>query len=293
MQFSLKTWLHLIGSALGLSGVVFVVIRLSSYSGEIDLGGFNGGDWLLIALLSLFYGAATTFLVQAWRELLGHFGVRTAGRWALKAYGQAQIAKYVPGNVLHLAGRQALGMAAGLPGVPLAKSVMWELICFSAAGAFFGGLASALIRTGLPPLILGPVFVAVFLGAVTVLRRFWAPAVGNAFAWQFLFLTISSSVFVAVAALFTPLSLTIATGFALAAAFVVAWLAGLVTPGAPAGIGVRELVLLFLLRGLFAESDLLLAVVLGRCITVLGDFLFFLYAYLSPGASAKTPTADG
>ncbi len=62
----------------------------------------------------------------------------------------------------------------------------------------------------------------------------------------------------------------------LVGAFVISWLVGLITPGAPAGVGVRELVLLFLLKGVVAEVDLLLAVALGRVITVIGDFLFFL-----------------
>jgi len=45
-------------------------------------------------------------------------------------------------------------------------------------------------------------------------------------------------------------------------------------PGAPAGVGVRELVLLFLLKNVVAEAELLLAVVLGRLVTVMGDLLF-------------------
>jgi uncharacterized membrane protein YbhN (UPF0104 family) len=45
---------------------------------------------------------------------------------------------------------------------------------------------------------------------------------------------------------------------------VIAWLAGLVITGAPAGVGVRELVPLYLLEGYVMETNLLLAVVLGR-----------------------------
>jgi hypothetical protein len=41
---------------------------------------------------------------------------------------------------------------------------------------------------------------------------------------------------------------------------------------------VRELVLLFLLKGLVLDSDLLLAVLISRVVTVAGDVLFFLAA---------------
>jgi uncharacterized membrane protein YbhN (UPF0104 family) len=72
-----------------------------------------------------------------------------------------------------------------------------------------------------------------------------------------------------------PALWTIASG-----AYVVAWLAGLVTPGAPAGVGVREMVLIFLLGHAIPETELLPAVVVSRLVTVAGDVLFFAAAAL-------------
>ena len=63
-------------------------------------------------------------------------------------------------------------------------------------------------------------------------------------------------------------------------AYVIAWLAGLVTPGAPAGIGVREIVMYALLHTLISQSDLLTAIVLARIVTVAGDLLFYLLALI-------------
>ena len=65
-------------------------------------------------------------------------------------------------------------------------------------------------------------------------------------------------------------------------AFVLAWLIGLVTPGAPAGGGIREAVLLFLLGHRYAPGDLLLAIVLGRSVNIVGDVGYFLLASLLP-----------
>jgi hypothetical protein len=64
-------------------------------------------------------------------------------------------------------------------------------------------------------------------------------------------------------------------------AYVLAWLAGLLTPGAPAGLGVRELVLFFLLKGFVPESDMVLSVLLGRVVTVAGDLVFFVLASIN------------
>lgn len=47
-------------------------------------------------------------------------------------------------------------------------------------------------------------------------------------------------------------------------------------PGAPAGIGVRETVLVLLLGSYMIEADLLMAVLIGRIVTVFGDVIFFL-----------------
>jgi hypothetical protein len=73
-------------------------------------------------------------------------------------------------------------------------------------------------------------------------------------------------------------------------AYVVAWLAGLLTPGSPAGMGVREIALLALLGSRFAEADLLMAVVVSRGITLAGDVGFFAWALLGSLARRGRPT---
>jgi uncharacterized membrane protein YbhN (UPF0104 family) len=62
--------------------------------------------------------------------------------------------------------------------------------------------------------------------------------------------------------------------FYVPAAFVTAWLIGLVTPGAPAGIGVREIVLIYLSGDYFDNGSILLSVMILRIVTVLGDVIF-------------------
>lgn len=283
MQFSLKRCFHIFGSVLGLFGVMCVVTRLYSYSDKIDLTRFNATTWLLIAMLTVLYGAVgNSFLVQAWWQLLAFFDLNVQRSWALKAYGLSQIAKYVPGNVFHLAGRQALGMAVGLPGVSLAKSVFWDLALQASTAAFFGVLATLLARTQLDVVAAVAILFATSVAATVALYRAFAPQVGVAFASQICYLTVSSLVFVGALKVIAISSYSSAVIFPVFAAYVLAWLAGFVTPGAPAGVGVRELVLLFLLKGMLNESDLLLALVLGRFVTVLGDSLFFIYAYFSP-----------
>ena len=69
------------------------------------------------------------------------FGANVSLRWVIKVYGTSQLAKYLPGNIFHLVGRHALGMAAGVPTGVLAKSAVWELGLISLSAAIFGALA--------------------------------------------------------------------------------------------------------------------------------------------------------
>jgi hypothetical protein len=64
------------------------------------------------------------------------------------------------------------------------------------------------------------------------------------------------------------------------AAFALAWILGFLAPGAPAGLGVRESIMLLLLAGAAPEADLLLFVLLARVVTMLGDAICFAVGWL-------------
>jgi uncharacterized membrane protein YbhN (UPF0104 family) len=69
----------------------------------------------------------------------------------------------------------------------------------------------------------------------------------------------------------TPLSLEWLP--VLVEAFALSWLAGFVAPGAPAGLGVREGVLVALLGPLLESALVLQIVVAFRLATLVGDFI--------------------
>jgi hypothetical protein len=268
--------LHIIGGVLCLFSVGFVLIRLNTYADQIDFARFDLTAWVMIGLLTFVYGAANVLLAQAWWHLLAFFDVKVKKGWAVKVYGLSQLAKYVPGNILHLAGRQALGMVAGLPVRALVKSALWELGLIAVAGALFGFLALPLVLPDLPVFVSAEVFGVMLVLCVIALGRLVSPSVGAAFIWQIVFLALSGAVFMSILVLVAPPFVTFSAFSVLCGAYVIAWLAGLVTPGAPAGVGVRELVLLFLIGGQVEQTNLLLAIVVGRLVTVGGDFFYFL-----------------
>ena len=282
MLLSVKRSLHWVGSALAIVGIVFVALRLYNFGDDIDFSRLGMVDWLVLFGYSLVYGLANLMLAFAWGDLLGHFGVGRTRRWVVNVFGFSQIAKYVPGNIFHLAGRQAMGMVAAVPTWSLAKSSVWELSLISVTGGLFGLLTLPLL---VPVAVLSGIAAFTMVVGIVVagLWRYIGHLVARVFAWYVGFLAISGTLFVGILPLLLSEgsvgenSLWISMG----GAYVIAWLAGLVTPGSPAGLGVREFVLLFLLKVDIAEADLLLAVLLNRVVTVIGDLLFFGVVFLN------------
>lgn len=290
MRLNLKNCLHWSGSAIAIAGIAFVALRLREYGSEIDFARFGMVGWTGIVAFALIYGLANLMLALAWRDLLERFGAQVTNRWAIKTYGISQLAKYVPGNIFHLAGRQAMGMAADVPGWPLAKSTIWELGLIALSGAAFGVLALPLVVTVVNRSVVIIAYVLTSIFATILISYYFGRTVARAFVLYILFLSVSAAIFAGLINLVSPLSLSDATLWpTLGGAYVLAWLAGFVTPGAPAGLGIRELVLLFLLQGLVGGPDLLLVIMLGRAITVSGDFAFFVFAsLLRGGKNART-----
>lgn len=278
MRFNLRTWANWAGTAIAILAVVYVTYLFSQYSAEIDLTRFSITQWLMFGVYALIYGAANIFLAFSWRKILEHLSATISLIRAIRIFGISQLAKYLPGNILHLAGRQAMGMAQGIPALILVKSAGWEFVLIALAGSLF----SILILPIFYPVLANHGAIVFFIAAITLigwgLFRFFGKKILQAYFAYLIFLSISGVIFASLLAVFS--SGYDAHYHSVIAAFIIAWLAGLITPGAPAGIGVRELVLLFLLKGIILEADILIAVVLGRLVTVFGDLTFYFYSII-------------
>jgi len=170
-------------------------------------------------------------------------------------------------------------MAAGVPGWPLAKSSIWELGLLTLTGTIFGILALPLIVSDVSLSGAAFAFILMVIISTALLGFYSGQQVARAFVLYACFFAVYAAIFIGLIKLVSSLSVSdVSLWPAFCGAYVLAWLAGFITPGAPAGIGVRELVLLFLLKGAIAEADLIFIVLLGRMVTVLGDSLFFLYS---------------
>jgi hypothetical protein len=270
-----RNTLSWIGGALGIAGAVFVGHKLWKQSGHIAEIQIDEQFLLLIALLSLIYGLTNFLLARAWWLLLKCFNDVTAWKWAVKTYGISQLAKYVPGNVFQFAGRQALGVAEGLSGKSMAKSAVVEIALLAISGATLASLTLSLVYAGLQNFI-GPL-VSFSLAVMVIIAiyawRGWLLV--HAYLLQLLFFVSAGIIFVLTLNAIHPGLIGVSEAPIVTGAFVLSWLIGFLTPGAPAGIGIRELVLTIVLNNMIGATDLILAVALSRLITMLGDLGFF------------------
>ncbi len=206
-------------------------MKLGEYGSHIEFSKFSCGTLLALLVLTVTYGTAKLLLALAWRDLLKHFGIVASTRWVVRTYDITQLAKYVPGNILHLASRQAIGQAAGLPPWPVAKSAVWELGLMSAAGSLFAVLVVTFFLDGVTDLMaLSAYFAAV--GVTTWSAYRWVgPWMALGLGWYVVFLALSSICFFVILSLVvSPGAITDSSIVGLCGAYVVAWLAGLVTP---------------------------------------------------------------
>jgi hypothetical protein len=272
-----KRILNWIGTLLSAISIVFVVVKLQRYSGELSLGGQRNSDLVLYVLFSMIYGGSGILLAAAWCNILTHLGIPSDFKRDLRIYGLSQVSKYIPGNVFQFLGRQALGLKYGLPGWPLARSAFLEIAVLAISGALFISFALPLFWQRIQPVHAVVIFLAI--SALVIGSIYWMSGrfLARALFLDTFFLLVSGGLFTAVLYLVEPEALNLGMGFlwVICGSFVIAWLLGFLTPGAPAGVGIREVVLLWLLGSVVQEPTLLSAVVISRMVTVLGDVLFF------------------
>ncbi|MFU2316329.1 hypothetical protein [Rahnella sp. PCH160] len=191
----------------------------------------NTSGWVFITLLSFFYGGMNLLLAFAWKKILEHCNTQVSLNWAVKTYGISQLAKYVPGNIFHIAGRQALAMADGFSSKEILKSNIYELILISVAGSTSFFLIISIIFPLLTPALSIIAFLSSILIIYWVLSKFLSKAISTAFITQIVFLIFSALVFTIILAfIIHKQTINYEILICIVGAYTVAWLAGLITP---------------------------------------------------------------
>lgn len=248
--------------------------------------------WLELAAATLLSALAYLPLSIGWLLLLSVRITRDTLRGSLTIVLLSQAGRYLPGNVGHLIGkafltRNWLALPLARIGALLTLELLLCLLCAAIAGAVgIPFLIRALPQSTWPDapwawllsvLALAAAAALAFLQPVRVfITRLELPSVGRSARAT---LAYGANVLLGAAAVWL-LGTGVIPGAGLSfgaavLAYSISWLAGFVTPGAPAGLGVREFVFMVILGPTIGESGALIIAGLLRLASVLGDIIAF------------------
>lgn len=258
--------------------------------------------WVAMLAAALAHMAVYPLTGSAWRRLLLRQGQDWSAGQLARLVSLTQLAKYVPGNVLQHASRAALALRAGMPVKPYAATVVQETLLACAASILVGvplfAGANAAMPAGYGPLLWG-----LFAGGVLLILLLCVDVRADAAAlpggrlgrllgvvgglpgprvtlaallrYALNYLLIGAGLWLIARAL----GMAEGVGFALAAsAFALSWILGFLAPGAPAGIGAREGIMILILQGHAADAQVAQFVLLARLASMAADLISFCLA---------------
>ena len=314
----MKKYFYWIGVGLSIALASYFLHFAANTLKNYDFQVFMTPDLVFsIIAAALLYSLCIPMSGWAWHILLRGMGVAWEPKNLSAIMGVTQIAKYIPGNIGQHIGRTALALAKGMSVGAYAGSVLMETVLAMLAG-FFVGIFFILISP-VPSLhILDEYKAMLFLAAIglvvfAIMLPWFILSVNNFtqrpfFATRWKVQQITSPGYKAIGLAFFGyclnyaviglglwlISLAISGNmpfdyFYLTAAFALSWLLGFVTPGAPAGIGVREGIMALLLSGAGQSNEIFLMIAAMRFATIAGDGFVFIVAanYIRLNPSAK------
>ena len=252
--------------------------------------------WVLVAagLVAPVYLVATMF---AWRAVLGDLGSRLSLWDSFAVFFVSQLGKYLPGSLWNVVAAAELGADRRVPRRRSLTAMGVTLLMALAAGSALGvvGLllapSQAQERFGLAAWV-APVFVVLALPPVTnrlatvalrVLRR---PPLEHAltvagaaigFGWT-LVGWLLAGLHVWLLAIATGMAPTLGSYLVCTGGYALAWIVGFLAIPVPAGLGVREVILVAVLSQSLDAGSVIVVVLLSRVLLTAADLALAGYA---------------
>lgn len=279
---SQRKWLNYLGSIISFFGMVYVVYRILGYKDKLEWSGIGVLGLVYIVFFCLLYGCISFLLVVGWHQILHHLDLKIPFLSSVKIYGRSQLAKYIPGTIFQFVGRQVLGNTYNYSNKKMGVSVFWELGLISSTGIYICLYVLPLfVNKNLFfhfYLLFFPFFIFI---AYKIIEKYLGKNIAHASLAYFSFHLASAGIFLGLV-IMKDINHLMSIGdiSIIIGAYIAAWLIGLLTPGAPGGIGIREFVLFSLLGNLIIPTALYPIIIYSRIVTIGGDVLFYVVSML-------------
>jgi len=287
-----RKWLYALGFLLSLICLYYFAQRTIAMRGELEL--LSGDALQRIFVATPFFFLSYLLASSVWHYLLNLLGAEVRLRTATSIFLVTQFGKYLPGNVGQHVGRVTVAKRYGIPMFPVLASMLMEMILVLSIMVFLSlpvivqyidtvlyWSVSGLIMIGLAGL-------GICIGSTRLrekidhaIKRLCLPNIG----WHFvipIFLALASICMSgsAMLSLHPGFMARLDIGAYVVSVFCAAWVAGFVTPGAPAGLGIRELILSGGLSPVVGIEGATTVAILLRAVTTLTDLLAFVIGLL-------------
>src|SRR6476646_551092 len=277
--------------------LIFLAKALKDHWEDVVAIRIEATGWIYLAI-----ALGVTLLAHIWSGWVWGWILRELNQpvndfWAIAVYLRTNIAKYLPGNIWHYYGRTQAATAAGISLGAATLSALLEPLLMAAAAlliALVGNRTSSLGWQILSLcLVLASVHPRILNLGIQLLSRLKGKATKSEGSASSLTISryplrplLGEMGFVGIRGLgflctFLAISpLTPSQIPPLFSAFALAWLLGLVVPGAPGGIGVFEATAIAFLGQQFSPGIILSVVALYRLISILAESIGAGFAYL-------------
>jgi hypothetical protein len=319
-KLNAKKLVSYVGTLLMIVSLGFIAQRLVADEAlERSLLDLLTSPWVIAGLLGIaaLEGSGILLAGLNFRALVRNVsGILVKKPLALAVYTESNVYKYIPGGVMYVAGRNRLAvevddlshgkvaLATVLEGVGMVIGVVVVAVVFA-----FNHSVTYIMQMDILPIII-MIVVAVLLIAAPIVY-FLRHKIGGGIKHltsnmetinlmviaKRLSFPIVLMFFYSLTFLMTLMLLgqevTFELGFAIIGLYLLAWLAGFITPGAPSGLGVREVVMMMFLGDFVSVTILTAAMVIHRLLTVAGDIGAYVFAkVLVKATKSKEESVD-
>jgi len=280
----IKQIVYLLGKTLGILGLIFVFYTLSQ---EYTFSSFTQQFLLFLDILPLLIVLnilSVLIGIYAWHKMLLHYSVHHFN-YVLSYYyfSKTEIAKYLPGNVFHFIGRQALASKLDITQKQMAKtSFLFSFLLLT--GTMITGTLFAFLSQEIPLVILTLLGLSSIITLISLIYIYPSFPMRKKVSMN-LYLALSiamQGIMLGIIVLYQSENFSYTLFFQCVSIYTISWLIGFVTPGASGGLGIREGVFIAIVSYLQINIDaniIIFSVLLVRLINIGVDVILYLSTF--------------
>ena len=275
-----KNIVYIIGKSLGIFGLLYVFYKLYQ---EYTFSSFSTqfiSIYPIIPILIFINFSSTLIGIYAWHQMLLHYAKKPfAYVYAYYYFSKTEIAKYLPGNIFHFIGRQALAHKIGITQKQMAK-VSFLLSILLTGGTILSSTVFAFLSQKTSLLILTLMLLSSMIVSISLVYLYPSMHIRKKVSLN-LYLAFSialQGVMLGMIVVYQGDTYTWSLFCLSTSIYILSWLLGYVTPGASGGLGVREGAFIAITSYMHFDihADIVIfSVLLVRLINILVDILVY------------------